>query len=700
MKHLTDTMHLKINRLKHSYDTDANIRNYFLDCKRNPHNFELILIDAVWNSHSISDINIEQVEFSSENPHIFAALRQYRLFERELGVKITSLNNIIKSCPQYSKNCSSTRHRTAVISFVAENDSVLDYALSVFVDAQDSLSHADFAYSSVSKLISNNASTVCILKTDSSLETESTTKSYTLSVHTLESQLLSNVDNLSNTRMPNAAFSLGVLDLRRKIKEFAIGDSIILARATGSALARSNLFKNLLSNTAAEVSLKISIINKDSIIEKLLSIGSEFGILIDKFHEKPDLLISHPSTDTMIIVVKKSWTKTLVSLSTETLEILEIGRLIRSKSLLVKKHGIYYAKLDLSFLIHKKNSRTTAFINDKLYKSEIKSLSDFKSDLVKSLKETSQITNNPLDTSKKEFAFAPFFGNQLIEPYSVVGFDMSKISSDCLALIGTSQISGTNHSPFTTAIDNCIVALSKIISRGASLANVGLSFNTFYPKESNCSFLGDLLSTTLGFHYISTLLKVPILASNFSAQNNCTALHTTVVSVGTSSIEKTITQFFNKQDRLYLLHIARDEYSIADFKYLFKLYSLININIERGKISAASVVTSNIIDAIVKSLRLNNLGFSFVTLNPQLLKYKLGDIIISTKDITRFDSIEYEFLGIVDDSGIIRSSDIDSEEDFSLQYPSMNPAQKPDFSANPLLSTSELKRGPFSISLY
>ena len=129
--------------------------------------------------------------------------------------------------------------------------------------------------------------------------------------------------------------------------------------------------------------------------------------------------------------------------------------------------------------------------------------------------------------------------------------------------------------------------------------------------------------------------------------------------MGVGNAQTLIDNVFRKGQKLFRIKLVRDENFIPDFKYLKKIYNIININIEKGNIQAATVVESDTMTAIIKSLLGEGAGMSFAKVDKEMFMPAYGDFIVAVKDISQLHIEETEYLGIVDDLGQIRGSDFE-----------------------------------------
>lgn len=175
--------------------------------------------------------------------------------------------------------------------------------------------------------------------------------------------------------------------------------------------------------------------------------------------------------------------------------------------------------------------------------------------------------------------------------------------------------------------------------------------------------MGEVTSALLGALYAQINLGIAAIGGKDSMSGSFDELDVppTLISfaMGVGNAQTLIDNVFRKGQKLFRIKLVRDENFIPDFKYLKKIYNIININIEKGNIQAATVVESDTMTAIIKSLLGEGAGMSFAKVDKEMFMPAYGDFIVAVKDISQLHIEETEYLGIVDDLGQIRGSDFE-----------------------------------------
>ena len=116
---------------------------------------------------------------------------------------------------------------------------------------------------------------------------------------------------------------------------------------------------------------------------------------------------------------------------------------------------------------------------------------------------------------------------------------------------------------------------------------------------------GEVTSALLGALYAQINLGIAAIGGKDSMSGSFDELDVppTLISfaMGVGNAQTLIDNVFRKGQKLFRIKLVRDENFIPDFKYLKKIYNIININIEKGNIQAATVIESDTMTAIIKS---------------------------------------------------------------------------------------------------
>ncbi len=218
--------------------------------------------------------------------------------------------------------------------------------------------------------------------------------------------------------------------------------------------------------------------------------------------------------------------------------------------------------------------------------------------------------------------------------------------------------------PFTGAIYSVILSINKLIASGVPLSTIRLSLQEFFKRlGDDANRWGEVTSAMLGALYAQYNLGIGAIGGKDSMSGSFHELDVppTLISfsMGIGKADTLINNVFKKGQKLFIIKLKRDEDFIPDFKYLNKIYNIININIEKGNIISATVAETDTMVALIKSLLGDKLGISFAKAVDETFMPSYGDFIVAVKDISQLHIEDAEYLGIVNDTGIIRGSNFE-----------------------------------------
>ncbi len=218
-------------------------------------------------------------------------------------------------------------------------------------------------------------------------------------------------------------------------------------------------------------------------------------------------------------------------------------------------------------------------------------------------------------------------------------------------------------SPFKGAVYSVVMSINKLIASGVGPRTIRLTLQEFFKKlRDDPVRWGEVTAALLGALYAQINLGTAAIGGKDSMSGSFNELDVppTLISfaMGIASADKLITNVFKKGQKLFLLKLKRDADFLPDFKYLKKVYSVLNMNIEMGNIEAATVADNDIMSAVIKSLVGEGSGISFGKMTPEYFLPAYGDFIVAVKNISELELLETEYLGVVDDSGCIKGMDL------------------------------------------
>ncbi|MGB4034250.1 MAG: phosphoribosylformylglycinamidine synthase [Christensenellales bacterium] len=217
-------------------------------------------------------------------------------------------------------------------------------------------------------------------------------------------------------------------------------------------------------------------------------------------------------------------------------------------------------------------------------------------------------------------------------------------------------------SPFNGAIYSIILSINKLVASGVGHNTIRLSLQEFFKKLRNDPRRwGEVTSALLGALYAQYNLGLAAIGGKDSMSGSFNEMDVppTLISfaMGIGRADTLISNVFKKGQKLFRIKLKRDKDFIPDFKYLIKLYNILNINIEKGNIEAATVVERCVMTDLIKSLVGEGSGISFARTDIDLFMPSYGDFIVAIKDIEELPIEDVDYLGIVDDSGAVKGND-------------------------------------------
>lgn len=266
---------------------------------------------------------------------------------------------------------------------------------------------------------------------------------------------------------------------------------------------------------------------------------------------------------------------------------------------------------------------------------------------------------------------SPLSGLRQTTPSDLIGWKFPDAYDDkLLAIACGSSMEELNGYSFMGTVYNIVTAVSKLIASGVPLQSIAFAMTDLFGMADNEAIRGNTLGALLACLYVQNALSIGmfhVAPLRVKQQQSDTPVFS-AIAFGAGRSGAMISNVFPKGAKLFRLPIPKDEFQMPDFKYLLKLYSMVNINIVKGNIDAATVVTHDVVSAIIRGTLGEGNGFAFSKVDAATFGKDFGDLIVSVKEIAELGAIESEYLGVVDDSGAIRGAD------FQLNRPELEKA--------------------------
>ena len=291
----------------------------------------------------------------------------------------------------------------------------------------------------------------------------------------------------------------------------------------------------------------------------------------------------------------------------------------------------------------------------------------------------------------------PLLGKKQLTPMHVLPLkpSLERFGDECVVM--TSNVNtNVGKNDFSIAVNAVVSALMKLVVHGVPLSNTAVSVNLLYDVAGNRLVRGSALSKSLACLYAQHNLSVGAMGNSVELMHGLDSegIVSDVTAIGYAQTEKTINNLFKKGDKLYCFTIPRDEHDMPDFKYILKLASQINMHINIGNITSGRIIEYNVADAIIKGTAGDNLGFSFAKLDEEAFSKKAGDLILAVNDDWDFDAFNGTYIGVVDDSGIIRGSDVQISQEEIERIISKYPFENNPYNRLPKIDTRPQEMEP------
>lgn len=200
-------------------------------------------------------------------------------------------------------------------------------------------------------------------------------------------------------------------------------------------------------------------------------------------------------------------------------------------------------------------------------------------------------------------------------------------------------------SPFIGAIYSIVGSVSKVVATGANYKDIRLTLQEFFQKMTGeARSWGIPTSALLGAVYAQMGLGLGAIGGKDSMSGTFENIHVppTLISfaLAPAKASRLITNVLKGGENLYHLPVpCADKARVPDFEALKKVYAAVYENIEKSNIDFATVVENGGVGAaVIKSALGNSVGVQFDMSAEELYRENYGDLIVSIKDETAFDS--------------------------------------------------------------
>ncbi|MDD4316256.1 MAG: phosphoribosylformylglycinamidine synthase, partial [Clostridia bacterium] len=144
-------------------------------------------------------------------------------------------------------------------------------------------------------------------------------------------------------------------------------------------------------------------------------------------------------------------------------------------------------------------------------------------------------------------------------------------------------------SPFKGAVYSIIMSVNKLVAAGVPFRTVRLTLQEFFKKlRDDPERWGEVTGALLGALYAQINLGVAAIGGKDSMSGSFNELDVppTLISfgMGIGKADTLLTNVFKKGQKLFRIKLKRDAHFMPDFKYLKKVYGILNGNIDMGNI--------------------------------------------------------------------------------------------------------------------
>ena len=701
--------------LKNNFDLEISVdslRKLQSSLDKEPTPFELKMINSYWSvGKGHYNRKISEIQVSSENPHLFKALELYNELRDYSGrEEHRSLRNV------------------SDMGYVSQRKNGVLNVFNAFGTAQMQCDGYDrgiksYYYLTLNTIWSQNgiiASNRSIMNTiaDGAVPLGAIYKEFNAGSYHNRLDFARYIDNLeipcyecppktdiSSDRPITKVSMLGYAEIKDINSSYSSkNDRIILIKSQYSKERDIKRFFSIASEGLNGFSSRIISCN-DGIINALIDSTEGFEINMKDIpsveNSLEDFLLA-PNNDYMIVFAKaKNIVHLKEILKNKGFETYPIGKITSNKRYVLLNEETELSSLNCDIVKYHVHDYSIFRIIDTcnesfipLYKTfDEKNIGEyFKKNLALGYFYSNKIMSG---VSSAKTISSPLIGEKQLTPMHVLPLKPSlELFDDECALMTSNVNHSIGNNDFTIMVNAVVSALMKLVVQGVPLCDTAISANLLYDVSGNRLVRGAALSKSLGCLYAQHNLSVGTMGNSIELKHNLNSsgVFADVTAIGTVLANKTISNLFKKGDKVYFFAIPRDEFGVPDFKYLLKFSSQINININVGNITSGRVIEYNIADAVIKATAGNKLGFSFAKVDEKTFKESSGDILLAVNDEWDVDSFNGTYLGVVDDSGIIRGADVEISQEEIERIISKYP-----FENNPYHRVPRIERRPQTV---
>lgn len=673
-QHMSESALNKLKRelkLRMSAKSLRSLRKYFAGANA-PTVLALKVVDAYWSSgNGYLERGISQIELATDNPHVLKALRLYDKLREEFRLQdsprtlkemltlsakavISDSRDVVRySYGKYSLECECYEkgRRTRYFSDIVSRWDA---------DASNALRRCA-TISTVS-----GGTPVAVIKEEHGECTMRERRNFGRFAESLD---LPAYDYGSVNFNSSASFAETALLCTRdsfdvNSDEISASDRILLITFKNTERDGLKELGDFLAECNASKLISRAFSCDEGILNELIAAGKGFEINVpDLFAAKGRItdFLTGRHLDRIVAVARKQNVSKLLSLVDKyDFAASVIGRITSKDNVRIIVSNTEVVKLHLTMLKHRSHAFSVFRVDDKPYvAASVTTVTDDIADLKQKLAEGKLRTESALNgVNSARSVLPPFIGKYQSTPAQIAAITPSPDRYEDVfnALAAGTRFDG--YDIFSETVNTALAAILKLVVSGVSIYNIALDADFLFANETDSIGRGALLARALACLYTENSLSVAGISAN--AQLARFKKNTQVFSVtatGSAPVSLLISPDFSQGDKLFRLGIPRDEFGIPDFKYVLKLAAAININIGTGNITAARLIEDSVLESVIKGTAGNGLGFSFATFETDGARNAKGDLLLAVHDIEELSAFECEYVGVTDDTGILKNAD-------------------------------------------
>lgn len=674
-QHFGDNVLLKLKKdlnLRLSLKSLRNLRKYF-NSSNVPTVLALKVVDSYWSSgNGYLDRTISQTELATNNPHVIKALKLYEKLRKEFGsdsprtlkdLLSSSVKSVISDSRDvirysYGKSsleceCYEKGRRTRYFADIVSRWDI---------DAESALRRA-----AVIGVVSGGIP-VAVVREEFGNCPLREAKNFGIYAESLDLSAFDYGGDISVTS--EAPFTKATVLFTRdnydsNSAEIFRGDRILLITYKNTERDGLKEFSDFLKDCNSEKLISRIYACDDGILNELITSGKGFEISVpDNFSAKGkivDFVTGRHLERTVVVVRRQNVSKILSLVDKYDYASCVIGKITARDFIRINVANTEVVKLHLPVLRHRSHDLCIFRIDEKPHSiAAVTTVTDDIEAVKRKLTEGNFKAESGLNgVNSAKSVLPPYIGKYQSTPAQIVAITPSPDRYEDIfnaSAVGT-QYHG--YDLFSDTVNTVLTAVMKLVVSGVSIYNIALNTNLLFTGETTRDGRGLLLERALACLYVENSLSLANLSTGaeMTRLRNDTPLFS-VTATGSAPISLLISPNFKKGDKLFRLGIPRDEYGIPDFKYVLKLAAAININIGTGNITAGRLIEDSVLGSVVKGTAGSGSGFSFASFETDGVRNATGDLLLAVQDIEELAAFDCEYVGVADDTGILKSADI------------------------------------------